>query len=218
VNFLLALAAPRTLLSILEQTWAYVTLGLSGIVTEEVAPLVGGLAAHDGYLGVTRVILACAGGTWLASTALYFVGRARAHWVEHRWLGAGGTMSRALGAIRKRPWRASFFVRFAFGARVVLPLVCGAVRMPLGVYLTGSGIGSLVWSAMFVAIGWAFGESAKTVIGHVRRYEDKLALVIVIVVAAFFVAAAVARRRHRLRAIATAAPPLRDPAPSAETE
>lgn len=190
-------AAPRTLLSILEQTWAYVTLGLSGIVTEEVAPLVGGLAAHDGHLGFTRVVLACAGGTWLASTALYFIGEWRATWVQKRWLGAGGKMSRALEAIRIRPWRASFFVRFAFGARVVLPMVCGTVRMPLGIYLAGSAIGSLVWSALFVSIGWAFGESAKTALGQVRRYEDVLAAVIVVVVATFFIVAAVARRRRR---------------------
>lgn len=195
----LVVAAQYVMLELLEQRWAYPLLFASGIVLEEATPILGGFAAHEGHIGVVRAVLACAAGTWAASTLLYFVGRARAEWVEHRWLGAGGKMSRALGAVRKRPWRAGFFVRWAFGARIVLPLVCGAVHVPLGVYLAASAISSVLWSAVFTAIGWAFGESALIVLGHVKRYENVLVGVIVAVVVAFFVVAAVRRRRRQGR-------------------
>ena len=64
----------HTLLSHLAEAWAYVTLAASGIITEEAAPIVGGFAAHEGHLGITRVIFACALGTWSAGVGLYVLG------------------------------------------------------------------------------------------------------------------------------------------------
>ena len=34
-------------LSFSHRLWAYLTLGATGIITEEATPLIGGLAAHD---------------------------------------------------------------------------------------------------------------------------------------------------------------------------
>ena len=115
----------HTLLSHLAEVWAYVTLAASGIITEEAAPIVGGFAAHEGHLGITRVILACALGTWSAGVGLYALGRWRGKWVRKRFKRAGRYVTRLIVFVRRRPWRSAFAVRFAFGARIVLPIACG---------------------------------------------------------------------------------------------
>jgi membrane protein DedA with SNARE-associated domain len=184
----------HTLLSHLAEAWAYVTLAASGIVTEEAAPIVGGFAAHEGHLGITRVILACALGTWSAGVGLYALGRWRGKWVRKRFKRAGRYVTRLIVFVRRRPWRSAFAVRFAFGARIVLPIACGAARLRLPVFLIGTAIASIVWSALFAFVGWLFGETALLVLGHIRRYEDFIAAFLIAGVVLVFVV--LIRRRH----------------------
>jgi membrane protein DedA with SNARE-associated domain len=191
-----------TFLSHLGDSWAYATLGLSSIITEEFAPIVAGLAAYEGHLGLWRAFLAIAIGSWAAGVALYALGRWRGTWVRKRWPRARPQITRALAFVRRHPWRASLLVRFAIGARVVLPIACGAARLRWIIFLVASAISSVVWSAIFVLVGWMFGETALLVLGTVRRYDDYLVALIAI---ALLVAFIVLRRRSRAR-------PVPDPA------
>ena len=61
--------APLDALS--DSFWTYATLGLSSIITEELAPIFAGIAVHEGELRGDRVILAMTLGSWLATTLLY---------------------------------------------------------------------------------------------------------------------------------------------------
>jgi membrane protein DedA with SNARE-associated domain len=92
-------------------------------------------------------------------------------------------MARLLGAVQRHPWRASVAVRFAYGARLLLPITCGAARIPFVGYVIGSGVSAWVWSGLFTALGWMFGQTAVVVIGHVRRHEDMIAVGIVMTMA-----------------------------------
>lgn len=158
------------------QLWAYVTLGATSIVTEEAAPLLGGVAAQQGHLGLVRVALAITLGTWAAHVGLYFLGRWRGKWVRERWPRAGRYLARALRFVRRHPWRSSIAVRYAYGLRLTLPMACGAARVPLPTYLIGSGISALTWSSLFTVLGWAFGRTAMQVLRHMRRFEDVILL------------------------------------------
>jgi membrane protein DedA with SNARE-associated domain len=177
----------HTLLSHLAEAWAYVTLGASGIITEEAAPIVGGFAAHEGHLGFVRVVLACSIGTWAAGVALYALGRWRSKWVRKRFRKVGRYVTRLLVFVRRSPWRSTFAVRFAFGIRIVLPIACGAARMRLPVYLIGTALVSIIWSTLFALVGWLFGETALLVLGHIRRYEDVIAGLLIVGVVLVFV-------------------------------
>jgi membrane protein DedA with SNARE-associated domain len=188
----------QTLLSHLAQFWAYITLGASGIITEEAAPIVGGFAAHEGHLGFVRVVLACALGTWGAGVGLYALGRWRSRWVRKRFRRAGRYVTRLLVFVRRSPWRSAFAVRFAFGARVVLPIACGAARLRIPIFLVGSAVASVIWATFFTMLGWIFGETALLVIGHIRRYEDIIAALLVAGVMVVFV---VLVRRRRSTAL-----------------
>jgi membrane protein DedA with SNARE-associated domain len=184
----------HTLLSHLAEAWAYVTLGASGIITEEVAPIVGGFAAHEGHLGFVRVVLACAIGTWAAGVGLYALGRWRSKWVRKRFRRVGRYVTRLLVFVRRSPWRSAFAVRFAFGARIVLPIACGAARLKIPIFLVGSAIASVVWAAAFALVGWLFGETALLILGHIRKYDDIIAASLIVGVA---VVGIIFTRRHQ---------------------
>ncbi|MDQ6612713.1 MAG: DedA family protein [Gemmatimonadota bacterium] len=152
-----------------DSLWTYVTLGLSTIVTEELAPIFGGIAAHEGDLQFERVVLAITAGGWAATTALYWAGRVKWDWLRRRFpnLRAAGTV--ALRVVQRNPWRASLLVRFAFGARLLLPMACGAARVRLPVYLIASLLGAAAWSLIFTLVGYAAGEAAMHFLGRLDR-------------------------------------------------
>lgn len=175
------------MLARLEAFWAYVTLGASAIVTEELAPLVGGFAAEQGHLGFVRAVIATAAGVWVATALLYFAGRWRAAWVRLKLRNLPPVVKTLLRTMRWNPWRSTILARFIFGGRIAVPLACGAAHVPIWIFLSGSAIAAAVWAVFFTALGWFFGESAVLVIGHVRRYEDELAMLLVAIgLASFF--------------------------------
>ena len=172
--------------SFFTRLWAYLTLGATGIITEEATPLIGGLAAQTRHLNVAAVGMWVAGGTWLAGVGLYFVGRWRGDWARRRWPRLRTFILRAFKIVRRHPWRSSLAVRWAYGLRLTLPIACGAGRLPLGIYLIGSAISCLTWSFTFTLLGWGFGRTALKVLGHVRRYENYLVVAIVLILAVAF--------------------------------
>jgi membrane protein DedA with SNARE-associated domain len=149
--------------------WTYLTLGASSIVTEELTPIFGGIAARDDVLRLESVIVAVTLGSWVATTALYWGGRAKWEFLRRRWprVRAAGTV--ALRVVRRNPWRASLLVRFAFGARLFLPMACGAARVRFPLYLVASLLGAAAWSTTFTLLGYAAGEAAMRVMGHLGR-------------------------------------------------
>jgi len=169
--------APLDALS--DSFWTYATLGLSAIITEELAPIFGGFAVHEGELRADRVVMALTLGSWLATGLLYAAGRAKWDYLRKRFpkVRAAGTV--ALRVVQRNPWRASLFVRFAFGFRIILPLACGAAKVRLPVYLVASLLGAFAWSVTFTVVGYAAGEAAMQFVDHIGRVGEVVGAILV---------------------------------------
>ena len=181
-------------LSPVQRLWKYVALGLTSIILEEANPIFGGIAARNGRLGLTGVIIAVAVGTWIPTIGLYFLGRWRIDWVRARFPSKQGLLDGALALVQRNPWRSSFVVRFAYGLRIPVPIACGAAPVSLPVYVIASGISCWVWSALFVFVGWKAGGAALAMLGFTTRWEVRLGFLLIVLVAVLFLM----RRRRRI--------------------
>ncbi len=150
----------------------YLALGASSIVLSELAPIFGGIASQEGQLRLSRVILAITLGGWSATSLLYVAGRLKWEWLRRRFPGTRSAGTVALRIVRRNPARASFLVRFLFGARILLPMACGAANVPLRLYLPVSLLGSLAWTVTFVLVGMAFGKAAEKLLGGLAHVEN----------------------------------------------
>lgn len=166
--------------------WTYIVLGASTIITEELAPIFGGIAVHERELRLIPLIAAITLGGWIATSLLYAVGRLKWETIRRRFPRTRATGTVALRVVRRNPLTASFFVRFAFGLRIVLPMASGAARVPLYVFLPVSLIGSLAWTLVFTLVGYVAGEAAVQAIGHLGKAGEIVgAVVVTIAVFAF---------------------------------
>jgi membrane protein DedA with SNARE-associated domain len=181
------LVAEASWLSVLtDAPWTYIVLGASAIITEELAPIFGGIAVHEKELRLVPLLVAITLGGWIATALLYTVGRLKWEAIRRRFPRTRATGTVALRVVRRNPVTASFLVRFAFGLRIVLPMACGAARMPLYLYLPVSLLGSIAWTAVFTAVGYVAGEAAVQAIGHLSKVGEIVgALIVTVAVFAF---------------------------------
>jgi membrane protein DedA with SNARE-associated domain len=180
-------------MTLVERLWKYTALGTTSIVFEEANPILGGIAARHGRAELLAVISAVAIGTWIASLALYFLGRWRIDWVRSRWPDKRRLLTGALTVVRRHPWRASLAIRFAYGLRLPLPIACGAARLPLVLYVTASGISCWLWAAAFGYLGFAAGGAALVTLHFVHRLDVRLGLVAMILTVVLYF---ITRRRR----------------------
>jgi membrane protein DedA with SNARE-associated domain len=175
----------------------YLSLAAGPILTEELAPLVAGAAASQGELGLWPAVAVQTLGGWVATAVLYALGRWRGRWIRRRFPKAGGVIKRLLRAVRRRPWRSALAVRYAFGARVLLPLACGAAHVRPDVYLAATFVSSATWSTLFTLLGYWFGQAALASLARVRAYDQYVAVALVgLAVLAWLI---VRRRQARAR-------------------
>ena len=167
-------------MTLLEKLWKYTALGVTSIIMEEANPIFGGIAVRHGRAGMLGVIVSVALGTWVASIALYYVGRWRIDWVRARWPEKHTLLDGALRIVQRHPWRASLAVRFAYGLRIVLPIACGAARLPIILYTVASGISCWLWSIAFAYLGLAFGGAAMALLHFTGRLEVRLGVLVLI--------------------------------------
>ena len=164
----------------------YIVLGASAIVTEELSPIFAGIAVHEGELQMARAVLALTLGGWIATTLLYAIGWSKWELIRRRWPRTRATGTVALRTVARNPVKASLLVRFAFGLRLILPIACGAARVPVAIYLPASFIGSAVWSGIFTLIGYAAGEAAVSVVGKLGRVGEIIGALLVTTVVLVF--------------------------------
>lgn len=163
--------------------WAYWALALSAMLTEELSPILGGIAVNEGQLVMGRVIFAVSMGAWIFTAGLYILGRMKWEWIRRRWPRVRATGTVALRVVARNPITASLFARFAFGLRIVLPMACGAARVPLTIFIPATLVGSIAWSVLFAFVGYAAGQAAVTVIARYGRVGEAVGAVGLLLVA-----------------------------------
>ncbi len=187
-------------------TWV-ITLGYAGIFLATLVEWSGiplpfpgtvllafvGYTVWKGNLDIVQASMAAAAGSTIGAWILYRVARDAGPMLlaryGHRLALTQDKLNSADSWFRQHAGRATFFARLTPGARVYISVAAGFARMNQAVFIVSTFAGTLLWSSIFVTIGWTLGESwrnASDIIGTLQ------ALVLSTVVALLLVA--IARR------------------------
>ena len=137
----------------------------------EAAVIVGGALAQQGYWPWWAVwLLACVPAT-LGHQLYFLLGR---HYGERvldrlpaRWRPAA---VRARELIRRNDGRIMLLMRFAYGIRLPLPILCGASGVAAARFFRYNVATALGWALLFTAAGYAFGATATAAFHRVAGY------------------------------------------------
>lgn len=138
--------------------YGYLALLIGCIAEGETCTLLGGVAAHEGLLHFSGVVLAAMVGGIIGDQLLFWLGRRYGTRILRRFSKHQETIGKAKRLIQKHPSLFVIGVRFMYGFRIVGPIIIGTSRLkPLRFFILNV-IGAALWALIFVSLGYFAGQ------------------------------------------------------------
>jgi membrane protein DedA with SNARE-associated domain len=171
------------------------------IPSEVVLPLAG-FRAQTGALNVVLVWVASTAGSVLGALVLYglgaWLGRDRLlRLSEKRWfvITSRKDLERGSEVFERHGRKVVLLARFVPFLRSVVSIPAGVVKMPLVTFVMLTAVGSGVWNAAFVGLGWVLGDNW----GSVQRWLGPVGYVVIGLLVVGLVVLVVRRARSASR-------------------
>lgn len=167
------------------QRFGYLAIVVGTFLEGETVLLLGGFAAHRGYLNLAGVIAAAFGGSLFGDWLWFETGRRKGiAYLEQR-PAMRARIGRALELVHSHQTLLILTFRFLYGIRTVVPFALGASGVsPLKFALLNIP-SAAIWAATFGTLGYLLGNALQAAMGNLAHYEH---LVFAAIVAAGFVA------------------------------
>ncbi len=173
--------------------YGYWALFVGTFLEGETFFLLGGIAARQGLLDPWWVALAALGGGFVGDQVFFLLGMWRGTEMLAAFPPLARRAVRARRLVRRHAVPLMLLSRFLYGFRMVVPLACGAARVPWLTFLGLNLVSAVCWTLTFGGLGYLFG-------GWVSRHLDlmtnlpKIALIVVGGIALTLVAGRLVRR------------------------
>jgi membrane protein DedA with SNARE-associated domain len=203
--------------------FAAILLDNAGLpIPGELLLLLFGAVARTGDLDLGLGLLVAWAAALSGDTIGYWLGRLTGDGVLRIYcrmtLGSGRCIHKALGYYERYGKATVVAGRFVMGVRAFLAPLAGSVGMPFRHFLLFDGLGALIWSALFLALGYSLGWRPESLHDGYRAGSVVLLGVVSASVGTYVLVKLVRRRRHGPpsfpgRSVARLADALRWPRP-----
>jgi membrane protein DedA with SNARE-associated domain len=153
------------------ENYGYVAIFIGTFLEGETILVLAGLAAHQGYLVLTWVILAAFLGSLGCDQLCFYLGRKHSQAVLSRrpaWKAKAEKVNRLMN--RYQTLMIISF-RFLYGLRTVTPFVIGMSTVSVKKFVVLNAAGALIWAAAVGSGGYLFGRALEVFIGRAKSYE-----------------------------------------------
>ncbi len=158
--------------------YGYAAILIGTFLEGETILILGGFAAHRGYLQLPWVMLCAFLGTLLGDQLYFHVGRVKGKSFLERRPGWKSKADKVLPLLEKHQTWLILAFRFMYGIRTVTPFLIGTSGVSPWRFLLLNSIGALFWSTLIGTLGYLFGQTMEVLIGNLKRYEFWLFAVI----------------------------------------
>jgi membrane protein DedA with SNARE-associated domain len=170
------------------EQYGYWGIFLGTFLEGETILILGGFAAHRGYLALPGVMMCAFAGTLLSDQLLFFLGRRHGQAVLVRRPVWQERVARLKGWIGRNRILIILAFRFWYGLRIVTPFALGMSRVRWLEFILLNIVGALMWAAAVGGAGYLFGQVMEAVLGDIKRIEEILIMLAIVMIGlAFFV-------------------------------
>lgn len=178
------------------EAYGYWAILVGTFLEGETILVLGGFAAHRGYLELHWVMAVAFVGSLCGDQLYFYIGRHFGTAIINRRLSWQASAEKVYSLIERHQVILILTFRFMYGLRSVTPFAIGASRVPRLRFFVLNAIGACVWA---IALGWGgflFGKTFQLLFEDFRYYEQ-LALIVLGIVALVFWITSIVRRRRR---------------------
>lgn len=151
--------------------YGYAAIAVGTFLEGETILVLGGLAAHRGYLKFPWVVASAVLGTLTGDQIFFHIGRTRGRSLMDRRPGWKAKSERVFSLMNRHQVLLILGFRFLYGLRTVTPFVLGASGIPRLRFTILNAAGALVWAVAVGVMGYFLGHALEVIIGDVKRYE-----------------------------------------------
>jgi len=152
-------------------TYGYAAILVGTFFEGETVLVLGGFAAHRGYLELTWVIVSGFLGTLCGDQLYFYLGRAQGTKVLEKRPYWRAKSTRVFSMLHEHRLLIILTFRFLFGLRTVTPFILGASGISPLLFLFLNFVGALLWAVSVGVSGYLFGHVFESIIGDVEKYE-----------------------------------------------
>jgi membrane protein DedA with SNARE-associated domain len=158
-------------LSELISTYGYAAIAIGTFLEGETILVLGGFAAHRGYLELQWVLVSAFWGTLLGDQLYFYIGRAKGQsFLEKRPVWKSKS-AKVFSLLNKHQVLLILGFRFLYGLRTVTPFVLGSSRIAPSFFLILNILGAFIWTIVIGVMGYMFGHTVEVIIDDIKRYE-----------------------------------------------
>jgi membrane protein DedA with SNARE-associated domain len=187
----------ETLTELIRQ-YGYLAILVGTFLEGETILILGGFAAHMGYLDLSLVIASAFAGSFSGDQLYFYLGRHFGPKIIARRLSWQEGAEKVYKHLHRHQNLLILTFRFFYGLRNVTPFAVGAACVSRSRFFTLNLIGAIVWSVAFGSAGFLFGEAFRAFVDNFQMYE--IYVLLGLVVAGVFIWL-ITLLRHRRRAL-----------------
>ena len=158
----------------LVEHFGYVAVLVGGFVEGETIVLLGGFAAHRGYLSLVGVIAAAGAGTFFGDQLYFLLGRTRGAALLARRSDWQARADRVFTLARRHQTLLILGFRFLYGVRTLTPFVLGMSGVGALRFTLLDTLSTALWAVGVGLAGYALGDALQRTLGSVRHYEHAI--------------------------------------------
>jgi len=151
--------------------YGYLALFVGAFLEGEATLILGGIAAHEGLLGLPWVMVSTFLGCFASDVLFFLLGRLKGKaFIERRprWQ---GRLERVHQMVDRYHMWVFFTFRFMYGLLSVIPLVFGTSRLKTSRFLVVDVVSALFWASGVVLGGYVFGAALGLIVRQLRHVQ-----------------------------------------------
>lgn len=161
--------------------YGYPILIIGTFLEGETIMVLGGFAAHLGYLSLDWVIACGFCGTLIGDQLYFFLGRRHGKSMLAKHPTWQSRADRVLDKLEQHQNLLILSFRFLYGLRSITPFVIGMSDVSYVRFSLLNLLGAFIWAISIGLAGYYFGHAVEAVLGDIKQYEIELIAVIICV-------------------------------------
>ncbi|BBN88877.1 DedA family protein [Azospira sp. I09] len=156
--------------------YGYLAVFLGTLLEGETVLLAAGFAVHRGMLDGNLVFATAVLGATTGDLGAFLLGRWQGAALLARCPALARHTERAELLLERYHAPFILLMRFLYGLRIAGPLIMGHGNLPLPRFAVFNLLGAILWAALVMGAGYAFGIAIESFLADVKRLEEPLLL------------------------------------------
>ncbi|WP_297575283.1 DedA family protein [uncultured Campylobacter sp.] len=152
------------------QQYAYIIIFVWCVIEGELALILGGIFAHEGYVNLGLIILFASFGAFLGDQLNFYIGRYSKGYINKKLAKQRQKFAIAHLLLQKYGWPIIFVQRYMYGFRTIIPMSIGVTRYDAKKFAIINLVSSFAWATKTILLAWYFGDEIWQLVAIIERH------------------------------------------------